>query len=149
MPKKWNLFQPECTLAKIGIQLGVTKLLQNNLKLLLMIFFSLGVDQDIINEYHHKLVQLQHEYGVYQVHEMCMSIDESKQHNQILTQPVPSGECSFRNIFRTDLDLMITQMEIDLGEDFSTGKLIKQNIDVGQWIFVLDGGDIQSLIIHT
>jgi hypothetical protein len=58
MPKKWNLFQPECTLAKIDIQLGVTKSLQNNLKLLLMIFFSLGVDQDIINEYHHKLVQL-------------------------------------------------------------------------------------------
>jgi hypothetical protein len=45
------------------------------------------------------------------------------------------------------LDLMITQMEIDLGEDF-TGKLIKYNVDAGQWVFILDSDDIQRLIIH-
>jgi hypothetical protein len=34
------------------------KSLQNNSKMLLMLFFILGVDQDIINEDHDKLVQL-------------------------------------------------------------------------------------------
>jgi hypothetical protein len=33
------------------------------------------------------------------------------------------------NVLRMDLDLMITRMEIDLGEDFSIGKLIKQDVD--------------------
>jgi hypothetical protein len=33
--------------------------------MLLMLFFILGVDQDVVNEYHDKLVQLQHEYGVH------------------------------------------------------------------------------------
>jgi hypothetical protein len=33
-------------------------------------------------------------------------------------------------------------MKIDLGEDPSTDKLIKKNIDAGQRIFVLDGDDI-------
>jgi hypothetical protein len=63
---------------------------------------------------------------------MCRSIGESKRHNQILVQLVPSGEGSLRNIFRTDLDLMITRMEIDLEKDFNTGKLIKENVDAGQ-----------------
>jgi hypothetical protein len=60
--------------------------------MLLMLFFILRVDQDVINEYHDKLVQLRHEYGVHQVHEMCMSIGESKRHNQILIQPVSGRE---------------------------------------------------------
>jgi hypothetical protein len=126
----------------------VTKSLQNNPKVLLMLFFILGVDQDVVNEYHGKLVQLRHEYGVHQVHEMCRSIGESKQHNQILIQPVPGRECSLTNVLWMDLDLMITRMKIDLGEDLSTGKLIEENVDVGQRIFV-DRDDIQGPIIDT
>jgi hypothetical protein len=48
-----------------------------------------------------------------------------------------------------DLDLMITQTKIDLGENFSTGKLIKKDVDAGQWIFVLDRNGIQRLVINT
>jgi hypothetical protein len=43
-----------------------------------MLLFTLGIDQDVIIEYHDKLVQHRHEYGVHQVHEMCRSISESK-----------------------------------------------------------------------
>jgi hypothetical protein len=39
-----------------------------------MLLFTLGVDQDVVNEDHDKLVQLWHEHGVHQVHEMCRSI---------------------------------------------------------------------------
>jgi hypothetical protein len=131
MPKKGNFLWPESTLVEFGIELMVTKSFQNNLKMLLMLFFILGVDQDVINEDHDKLVQLRHEYGVHQVYEMCRSIGESKRHNQILIQPIPSGENSLRNIFQTDLDLMITLMEIDLRKDLSTTKLIKKNVDAG------------------
>jgi hypothetical protein len=108
MSKKQNFLQPESTLAELGIELMVTKSLQNSSEMLCMLFFTLGIDQDVINEDHDKLVQLQHEYRVRQVHEMCRSIGESKLHNQILIQPVPGREGSLRNIFRTDLDLMIT-----------------------------------------
>jgi hypothetical protein len=47
-------------------------------EMLCMLFFILGVDQDVINEHLNKLVQLWHEYKVHQVHEMCRSIGESK-----------------------------------------------------------------------
>jgi hypothetical protein len=130
--KKGYLLQPECTFVELGIELMVVKSLQNNIKMLLILFFILGVEQDVVNENHDKLVQLRHEYGVHQVHEMCRSIGESKRHNQILIQPIPGGEGSLRDVFQTDLDLMVTRTEIDLRKDLSTGKLIKKNVDAGQ-----------------
>jgi hypothetical protein len=48
-----------------------------------------------------------------------------------------------------DLDLMITQTEVDLGKDSCTDKLIKENVDAGQWVLVLDGDGIQKLIVNT
>jgi hypothetical protein len=120
----------------------VVKSLQDSTKVLLMLFFILGVDQDVINKYHDKLVQLRHEYEVHKVHVMCSSIDESKRHNQILIQPIPGRENSLRNVFQMDLDLMVTRMEIDLQKDLRTGKLIKKNVDAGQRVLVLDGDGI-------
>jgi hypothetical protein len=127
----------------------VSKSLQNNSKMLRMLFFTLGIDQDVVNEDHDKLVQLRHKHRVHQVYEMCWSIGESKRHNQILVQPIPGREGSLRDIFQTDLDLMITQMEIDLGKDSCTGKLIKENVDAGQWVLVLDGDSIERLVVNT
>jgi hypothetical protein len=140
--KKWYFLQPECTLAELGIKLMVTKSLQDKTKVLLMLFFILGVDVDVVNEDHDKLVQLRYEYGVHQVHEICRSIGESIQHNQILIQPIPGGESSLSDVFQMDLDLMVIWMEIDLRKDLCTGKLIKKDVDVGQRVLVLDGDDI-------
>jgi hypothetical protein len=99
MPKKQNFLQPKSTLAELGIELIVSKSLQNDSEMLRILFFTLGIDQDVINEDHDKLVQLWHKRGVHQVHEMCRSIGESKRHNQIFVQPVPDREDSLRNIF--------------------------------------------------
>jgi hypothetical protein len=80
---------------------------------------------------------------------MCRSFGESKRYNQILIQHVPGGECGLRNVFRMNLDLIIIQMKIDLGENLSTSKLIKQKVNAGQWIFIHDGDGIQRPVIHT
>jgi hypothetical protein len=117
--------------------------------MLCMLFFTIGIDQDVINEDHDKLVQLRYEHGVHQVHEMCRSIGEFKRHNQILVQPVPGREGNLRDILWMDLDLMITQMEINHGKDSCTGKLIKEKVDAGQWVLVLDGDSIQRPVVHT
>jgi hypothetical protein len=65
MSKKWNFLQLESTLVELGIELMVSKSLQNNSEMLRMLLFTLGIDQDVINEYHDKLVQLRYEYGVH------------------------------------------------------------------------------------
>jgi hypothetical protein len=147
MSKKRNFLQPESTLAEFGIELMVPKSLQNNAEMAHMLFFTLGIDQDVVNEDNDKLVQLRHEYRAHQEHEMCRSTGEPKRHNQILIQLIPGGESGLRNVFWADLNLMITRMKIDLGKDFCTGKLFKKNVDAGQWIFVLDGDDIQRPVV--
>jgi hypothetical protein len=78
MPKKRNFLQPKSTLVEFGIELMVPKSLKNNAEMSCMIFFTRGIDQDIVNKHHNKLVKLRHEYGVHQVHEMCKGIGESK-----------------------------------------------------------------------
>jgi hypothetical protein len=78
MSKRRNFLQSESTLAKFGVKLMVLKSLQNNTEMPQMLFFTLGIDQDVVNEDHDKLVQLRDENRVYQVHEMCRSIAESK-----------------------------------------------------------------------
>jgi hypothetical protein len=149
MSNKRNFLQLEITLAEFGIELMVPKPLQNNMEMSCMLFFTLVIDQDVANEGNDKLAQLHHEYEVHQVHEMCRSIGEPKRHNQILIQPVPGGESGLRNVFRADFNLVITQMKIDLGKDFCTGKLVEKNVDTGQWIFVLDSEDIQRSVVNA
>jgi hypothetical protein len=78
MSKKMNFLQLESTLAEFGIELMVPKSLQNNAEMPRMIFFTIGIDQDVVNEDNHKLVQLRHEYRVHQVHEICRSIGTPK-----------------------------------------------------------------------
>jgi hypothetical protein len=61
MSKKGNFLQPASTPAEFGIDLMVPKSLQDNTEMPRMLFFTLRLDQDVINKYHDKLVQLRHE----------------------------------------------------------------------------------------
>jgi hypothetical protein len=99
MSKKRSFLQEESTLTEFGIELMVPKSLQNNAEMPCMLIFILGIDQDVVNKDNDKLVQLRHLYRVHKAHEICRSIGEPKQHNQILIQLVPGGESGLRNIF--------------------------------------------------
>jgi hypothetical protein len=114
MTQEQNFTQPEPTLDVLRIELMITQSLKHNVKIFLMRFLILRIDQDVINEDHIKLVQLCHEYGVHQVHEMSRSIGQPKIHHQILIETVSSGENSHQNIFFTYLDLMVTRSKINL-----------------------------------
>jgi hypothetical protein len=56
----------------------ITQLLKHNAQMPFMLFLVLRIDQDVINEDHDKLVQLYHEYRVYQVHEVNGGIGQPK-----------------------------------------------------------------------
>jgi hypothetical protein len=46
--------------------------------MLLRFLNTLGVYQDVINDYYDEFIQFWQEHGIHWVHEMCMSIGESK-----------------------------------------------------------------------
>jgi hypothetical protein len=70
----------------------------------------------IVNENHNELVQLWHEYGVREVHEVCRCICQPKRHDKILIEFVSHSECSLGDIFGMDLNLVIIGVEINIGE---------------------------------
>jgi hypothetical protein len=54
------------------------------MKMFHMLIFTLGVDQNVIYEHNHKLIQIFHEHFGHQVHEIGQRISQSKGHDCIL-----------------------------------------------------------------
>jgi len=69
-----NFFEPEITFTEFGIQLVLSEALENNARMLSMFFFIFGIDKNVVNENHDKIIQLRHEYRVHEIHEMSRGI---------------------------------------------------------------------------
>ena len=76
--------------------------------------FTWREDKNIVDEDHDEFVQILHEYGVHELHEGGGCIGQTEGHHGILVGTVTCPECSFRDILRPDLDLMITHPQINL-----------------------------------
>jgi hypothetical protein len=100
-------------------------------------FLAFGKDEDIIDKDHDEFIELRHEHGVHEVHEVGWGIYETKRHYQELVKTITSGKSGFRNVARSNLDLVVARTKVDIREDFGTSQLIKKNIDSGKWVFFL------------
>jgi hypothetical protein len=78
MTQEWYFLDLELTLAKLSVQLVLSKLLKYNSKVFSMFFHTLRIYKNVISEHHTKLVQLQQEDGVDEIHEVCQHIRQSK-----------------------------------------------------------------------
>jgi hypothetical protein len=112
-------------------------------------FLALGIDENIIDKDHDKFIELCHEHGVHEILEVGGGISESERHYQELVKTITSGKSGFWNVARSNLDLVVARMKVDLREDFGTSQLNKKNADSGKWVFVFDGDCIEWSIIHT
>jgi hypothetical protein len=59
--QEFYTIQPEFTFREFGIEFVISQSLEDNTKVLRMLGFILGINEDIINEYHYELVQFIHE----------------------------------------------------------------------------------------
>jgi hypothetical protein len=130
--------QPEFTFREFGIEFVISQSLQDNTKMLRMLDFALGINENIIDEDRYELIQLIHEDRVHKVHEVGRCIGETKRHHQKFIKTVSGGESCLWNVTRSNLNLMVARSKIDLGKDFGTSQLIKEHINAEQWIFILD-----------
>jgi hypothetical protein len=127
----------------------ISQTLKDNSDMFGMFFLVFGIDKDIFDKDHYEFVELRHKHGVHEVHEVGWGIRETKGHYQQLVKNITSGESGFRNVTRSNFDLMVTRTKVDLGENSSSSQLIKKNIDSGKRIFVLDGYCIEPSVIYT
>jgi hypothetical protein len=109
MTKKRYFLEPKFALAKLGIEMMLPKLLQYNMDVTSMIFSSLRIDKNIINEDNHKDIKFLHEDTIHQVHKIRRCIGEAKGHDGEFIETISSRESHFWNIFFVNLNLMITQ----------------------------------------
>jgi hypothetical protein len=114
--QEWHFNNLEFTLAKLCIELMIPQPLKHDSQMLFMFYRTLRIYEYVIDEGHDKPVQLQHEYGVHEVHEVCWHIGQSKRHDKILIQPVSHSESSLGDIFGTNFNLMVAGAEINLEE---------------------------------
>ena len=98
----------------------LSKALENYVKVLSMLFFILGIYENVVNENHDKLIQLGHKHRVHEVHKMRWGTCQPKRHNQILIEPISGREGRFGNILSSDLDLMIAGAEINFREQLGS-----------------------------
>jgi hypothetical protein len=59
--QKLHTIQPELTFREFGIEFVISQSLQDNTKMLRMLGFTLGINENIIDEDHYELVQFIHE----------------------------------------------------------------------------------------
>jgi hypothetical protein len=59
--QKLHTIQPELTFREFGIEFVISQSLQDNTKMLCMLGFPLGINENIIDEDHYELVQFIHE----------------------------------------------------------------------------------------
>ena len=114
MSEESHLLEPKLTFAEFGIQFMIAKSLQNYAKMFLMFVLAFGVNEDVINEYHHKFIQEVHKYLVHHMHKECRSVGEAEGHDSVFVKTVPSGERGLRNISLLNLELMISHPQINL-----------------------------------
>jgi hypothetical protein len=149
VPQKFDTIQPELAFGELSVKLMISQTLHENSNMFGVLVVILGVDEDIIDKDHYEFVKLRHKHGVHEVHEVGWGICETKGHHQELVKTITSGESSFRNVTRSNFDLVVTRTKIDLGENFVSSQLIKKNIDSEKRIFVLDGHWIERSVINT
>jgi hypothetical protein len=77
-----------------------------------MLFHALRIYKNVINEHHDKLVQLWHEYRVYEVHKVCQRIHQPKRHNKVLIETISCSKGRLGYVFGTNLVLVIAVAEI-------------------------------------
>src|SRR4051812_28899618 len=149
MTKETNFMQPEFTLRQLGIQLLLFQNLQHNSQMLFMLFFRFRVNQNVINEYHYKPIQVSMKNTVHVLHEYSRRISDTEGHHRILVVSIPSPERGLLNVVFFYSNLVISRPQINLRKHTSTHQLIHQVINSGKWILVLYRHFIQLPIINT
>ncbi|CAL0310916.1 unnamed protein product [Lupinus luteus] len=85
-----------------------------------MFFNILRVNQNIIDKYDHKHVEIWMKNSVHVIHEYCMSIGYTKWHHKVFVMTISRPKSSFRNIIRLHTNLVVTRSKIDLRKHCSS-----------------------------
>ena len=123
--------------------------MQNNSQMTCIFFLTPRVNEDIINKDDNEQVQVLFENSIHQIHERCRSINSRNDNNNKFMLTIPSSKGCFWNVTISDFELMITRSEVYLCKMASTLNLVKQVINSGDGILILDCDLVQLSIANV
>jgi hypothetical protein len=71
-----------------------------------MLFFRIGIDEDVVEVNHNDLVEIFHQDKVHEVREGSGSIGKIRRRDGVLVEATMSGESGLWNVLLSDLYLM-------------------------------------------
>ncbi|KAE9589867.1 hypothetical protein Lalb_Chr21g0313641 [Lupinus albus] len=80
-------------------------------RMFLLIF---RINQDIIDKYDHKCVEVWMKNEIHVIHEHCRSIGYTKWHYKVFVMAITRPKSCLRNVFRLYAYLMIPRSKVDL-----------------------------------
>lgn len=107
------------------------------------------IDKDIIYENNDELVQILGKDLVHQVHECCGCVRQSKGHDDELIQSSFGIEDGLKNVLLSNAQLKLACPAINLGEETSSSKLIKEVVNPQHGVLVLHCHHIQLAVINA
>ena len=93
------------------------------------LFLRLGVDQDVVNKDHNKMIQIGLEYPMHEIYECRWRICQPERHHCELEMPIPRPKRCLRDIGLPNSQMMITGAKVYLRVDSCPFQLIKQIIN--------------------
>ena len=94
-----------------------------------MPLLRLGVDQDVVNKDHNKLIQIGLEYPMHEIYECHWRIRQPEGHHCELEMPIPHPKHCLRDISLLNSQLMVSGVKVYLRVDLCLSQLIKQIIN--------------------
>ncbi len=83
-----------------------------------MFFFGLGINQDVIEEYNHELVQVVMEDVVSHRHKGSRGVGKAKWHNKVFKVAISCTEGGLVDVTLGNANLVVAGTEVNLGEVF-------------------------------
>ncbi|KAG4202126.1 hypothetical protein ERO13_A05G328108v2 [Gossypium hirsutum] len=129
MTQKSNFLEPKLTLAKLSIQLLFPQGLQHNSQVLRMLYLILGVNQDVVNEYNDKLIQIWPKDSIHEVHKYVRRIRQPKQRDKKFVMNIPCSKSCLRYIRFFNPQLIIARPQVYLRKHGGSSQLVEQNLN--------------------
>jgi hypothetical protein len=70
----------------------ISQTLKDNSEMFGVFFLAFGIDENVIDKDHDEFIELRHEHGVHEVHEVGGGISEFERHYQELVKTIMSGK---------------------------------------------------------
>jgi len=142
-----NRILKEIAFVELDIQLILSQQSQYFFQVLYMLLLILWIYQCVINKECHKLIQVRVQRIIHQTHEGGCSIGKTKRNHHKLIMPIPCTECSLIDVFFFNACLMISWSQMNIEKHYNSLHLIKQIINLWQWIPFIDSHLFQRPIV--